>query len=273
MRPAEAFLRLSDAPYLRRRQPERLGACVPSPELGRFTVDDVAFARQAWTMRAEEEHHSAAVFSDLLSLLVDDAVPLDLTACVAGVVRDELRHTELCLDLAHRFGASPPRSRPLPRPPAPTTLLERRARGLAILLVEGAIGETISSALFAVGRNVADEPCTKSALGAILRDEVVHARLFWESLAALRPELSGSEMEELQRIVTLAFGTLERTQMLPVLRRLERGDPFHDAWAALGVLPPARRVDAFYGAIERRVMPRLRALGLDAGRAWRERYS
>jgi hypothetical protein len=38
------------------------------------------------------------------------------------------------------------------------------------------------------------------------------------------------------------------------------------------VLPFATRIEAFYFAIERLVVPRLQRLGLDAPRAWRERY-
>ena len=59
---------------------------------------------------------------------------------------------------------------------------------------------------------------------------------------------------------------------LPALRRLEAGEPFDPAFAALGVLAPDARVDAFYAAVEHLVVPRLTALGLDGARAWSERY-
>ena len=265
-------LRLSDARYLRRRHPTPLGASVPAPSLGGFTTAQITFAARAWTMKGEEEHQSAAVFADLLGLFVDAGVPLDLLGCITRVVGDELRHAELCLDLARRFHADVPRVNVLPRGPHPVTPKERRLRGLEIVLVEGAIGETISSALFNVGRRVAEEPCTKAALGLILRDEVLHARLFWEALAALRPELDAEDLGALQRAATRAFALLENRRILPVLQRLERGDPFDPAWGALGVLPPEERVEAFYGAIEKRVRPRLSAIGLDGDAAWRDRY-
>jgi hypothetical protein len=267
-----ARLRLSDAGYLRRKHPLALGAHVPDPELSPFTAEQVQFAARAWTMKAEEEHHSAAIFADLLSLFVDTGIPLDLLGCIARVVEDELRHTELCLDLARRFRTEPPRARPLPRASHPTTPSERRARGVSIVLVEGAIGETISSALFNVGRHVANEPCSKAALGLILRDEVLHARLFWEALAVLRAEMTSEDLDALQREASRAFGIIENSSILPILQRLERGEPFDPAWAALGVLPPEERVEAFYGAIEKRVRPRLDRLGLDADAAWRDRY-
>ncbi|HEX8950370.1 MAG TPA: hypothetical protein VF945_00925, partial [Polyangia bacterium] len=68
------------------------------------------------------------------------------------------------------------------------------------------------------------------------------------------------------------LGGLERTVALPALARLDRGEPFDPAHAALGVLAPAARVEAFYEAVERLVLPRLDRLGLDGQAAWRERY-
>ena len=59
---------------------------------------------------------------------------------------------------------------------------------------------------------------------------------------------------------------------MPALQRLEAGEPFDPAFAELGVLAPEARVEAFYGAVERLVVPRLDALGLDGTRAWNERY-
>jgi len=56
------------------------------------------------------------------------------------------------------------------------------------------------------------------------------------------------------------------------LERLERREPFDPAYAALGVLAPEARVDAFYAAVEHLVVPRLERLGLDGNRAWRDRY-
>jgi hypothetical protein len=59
---------------------------------------------------------------------------------------------------------------------------------------------------------------------------------------------------------------------VPALRWLEEGRPFDPAYAALGVLHPEARVEAFYTAVERLVVPRLTRLGLDGARAWSERY-
>jgi hypothetical protein len=265
-------LRLKSTAFFQRRHATPLDRRLPPFVLDGFSPAQITLASRAWTMRAEEEHHSAAVFSDLLSLLLDADVPLDVLAHVTRIVADELRHTELCTELAQRMNASAPRSKPLPRGAFPHEPAARRARGLRIALVEGAIGETISSALFAAGRRVAEEPCTKAALGLVLRDEVLHARSFWEALDTLRADFDASDFDGLHEEARRALGLLEHETILPVLRRLERGEPFDPAWGALGVLPPADRVDAFYYAVEARVVPRLDELGLDGTTAWKDRY-
>jgi hypothetical protein len=126
--------------------------------------------------------------------------------------------------------------------------------------------------LFRAGRRAAVEPLTRAALTSILGDEVRHARLGWSALAALWPALDGAERAALQREAAAGLGALERTVALPALRRLDAGESFDPAYAALGVLAPESRVDAFYQAVERLVIPRLGRLGLDGEAAWRERY-
>jgi hypothetical protein len=236
----------------------------------RYTAQQIAFAGAAWTMRAEEERRSAAVFSDLLSLIADAEASLVVVHEVHAMVGDELFHAALCAERASALGAPRPASAPLPRKAAlPLAPEERRSRALEIVLVEGAMGETISSALFAAGRRAAEEAAARAALTRILKDEAMHARRFWRLLDALR---GPGDEGRLHAVATRALGLIERTQIVPVLKRLERSAPFDPAWAALGVLPPEARVEAFYGAIERRVVPELDARGLHGTRAWEARY-
>jgi hypothetical protein len=131
------------------------------------------------------------------------------------------------------------------------------------------MGETISAALFTAGRRAAEEPQAREALAEILRDEAMHARRFWGLLDALRAPHDG---DHLHAVASRALGVIERTQIVPALQRLVKDAPFDAAWAALGVLPPEARVEAFYGAVEKRVVPELDARGLDGTRAWNTRY-
>ncbi len=262
-------LRSSGARYFSRRAFPTLEN-LPAPEIDRFEPEAVRFSARAWTMKAEQEHRSAAVFAEAVSLLVDTGAPLDVVSALSRVVSDEVSHAELCTRMARVFGAENPVLTPLPRTPlAPEA---RRARALQLLLVEGAIGETISCALFNAGRHVTREPLSRAALARILRDEVGHARVCWEALGVLGREPDGATLASFQEIARNALGTIEQSQMAPVLARLKRGDPFDPAWGELGVLPPEKRVEAFYGAIEKRVVPGLTSLGLDGEAAWRDRY-
>jgi len=64
-----------------------------------------------------------------------------------------------------------------------------------------------------------------------------------------------------------------RGNLIPVYRELlADGDTPVSAYAALGVLHPEARVEAFYFAVERFVVPRLTRLGLDGDLAWKTRY-
>ena len=65
---------------------------------------------------------------------------------------------------------------------------------------------------------------------------------------------------------------MEQQIAAPALKRLDAGIAFQPAYAELGVLAPEARVEAFYAAVERLVIPRLARLGLDGARAWRDRY-
>ncbi|MBV9949387.1 MAG: hypothetical protein JOZ69_21265, partial [Myxococcales bacterium] len=75
-----------------------------------------------------------------------------------------------------------------------------------------------------------------------------------------------------EREAARGLGGCERHIAYPALRSLERGDPFDPAYAALGVLHPETRVDAFYQAVEALVLPRLTRLGLDGALLWKNRY-
>jgi len=220
-------------------------------------------------MRADEEYQSAAVFSAALDAVIAAALPRSIASGLAKIVGDELKHADLCAKLAEQLEAPSPTWRTDAVRARVANLPEPRGRAISLLLVEGAIGETISSALFATGHNGTTEPAQRATLRTILSDEVFHARFCWQALARLD---LGGDLEAMQAETARALGGLEHSRILPVLRRLEADVPFDPAWEVLGVLRPERRVEAFYGAIERSVIPRLNRLGIDGENAWRHRY-
>ena len=245
---------------------------LPPVDLTGFTPPQVAFAASAWPMRAAEELRSALIFRALSRAAVAANLPELWTNRFAAMVVDEIRHARLCAEVGSRLGSDRPLYDARPVRARLAALPDPMGRTTAILLIEAAMGETISMALFRAGRRASTEPLTRAALSAILADEVRHQRNGWTGIAAVWPSLSGPQREALQNEATNGFAAFERQVAVPALRRLEAGEPFDPAFAALGVLAPEARVDAFYRAVEHLVVPRLTALGLDGARAWSDRY-
>jgi hypothetical protein len=267
----EHLLRRSGTRYLQRLEGIPLVRALPPADLTPYAPSNVAFAARAWTLKAEEEYRSAAVFSEIVGGLIEAGAPLDVIGALGQVVRDEIAHASLCLDLSVRLGAPAPAA-DLRGAKSRLRAADRPRQALALLLFEGAIGETVSATLFHAGRRGTREPSARAALGAILRDEARHARLCWSAVEVLLADCSQDTREWLQLDVTRSFGAYEKSAALPSLRRLEAGETVDAELVALGVIPPELRVETFYGTIERVVLPRLARLGLDARSAWDDRY-
>lgn len=262
-------------PPTERRAPtpgtDPLGA-LPSPELAGYPAADVVFAREAWPLRAAEELRSALIFRALARASARSPICAGWTARFSSAVHDELFHARLCASVGARLGAAPPSYDAGPVRARLAPLPEPTGRACALVLIEVAVGETISMAMFRAGRRAAREPLTRAALERILVDEVRHQRLGWSAIFDWWPALETGRREALQEEVRRALGAMEQQIAAPALRRLEKGMAFVPAYAELGVLAPEARVDAFYAAVERLVLPRLARLGLDGARAWQDRY-
>lgn len=249
-----------------------IDAELPEPLLDGFGDEQLRFAREAWPMRAAQELRSALIFRALAGAARTAHVPEPWPSRFDGAVRDELRHARLCAAIGARLGASSPAYDAAPVRARLADLPDARIRAASLLLVEVAIGETISMYLFRAGRRAATEPLTRAALGAIVGDEVRHQRLGWSGLGATWPSLDDATREWMQREAARGLAGCEQTTAAPAMRWLEKKRPFDPACGALGVLDPEVRVETFYAAVERLVVPRLTRLGLDGPRAWTDRY-
>jgi hypothetical protein len=186
---------------------------------------------------------------------------------------DEAEHARVCARVAEQLGASAPRFDRGPLEARMARVPQPLPRVLSLAAIEVAAGETVSCALFSEATTRSREPLTRWALTAILRDEARHAQLGWECLsAALALPGAGAGLEALHDELKVAFASMEQLTAVPSLRRLEAALPFDPALEGLGVLAPEVRVDAFYAAVEKRVVPRLDALGLRGAEAWADRY-
>lgn len=179
---------------------------------------------------------------------------------------------ECCAEVGARLGAPPPKYDAAPVRARLSRLPDPLLRAASLHLVELAIGETISTYLFRAAYRAAREPLTRAALQSILRDEVRHQRLGWSALEALWPTLAEPVRAGLQHHAARGLAACEQQTAKPAMLWLKERRPFDPEYAALGVLHPEQRVEAFYFAVERFVVPRLGRIGLDGSTAWELRY-
>jgi hypothetical protein len=245
---------------------------LPAAVLAPYHAAQVRFAARAWPMRVAEELRSALIFRAVGRAARVAGMAEPWSDRLSAAVRDELRHARLCAEVGARLGAAAPEYDTSPAFARVKSLPDAVHRTCALLLVEVAMGETISTYLFRAGRRGTVEPLTRAALSAILADEVRHQRLGWTALAALWPTLTDAQRAWLQREASTGLAGCERQTAVPAMRWLQAKQPFDPAFAALGVLHPEERVEAFYFAVEHFVVPRLTRLGLDGALAWANRY-
>ena len=245
---------------------------LPSPDLTPYSTAQVRFAVSAWPMRAAEELRSAGIFRALAWASRTAGMPHPWPTRFAAAARDEVRHARLCVHVGARLGAPSPAYDARPLRARLERLPDPLLRTASLLLVEVAIGETISMYMFRAGRRRAIEPMTRAALHEILRDEVRHQKIGWTGLGSLWPLLTEALREHLQREAALGLAACERQTVRPAMLWLRDRQPFDPAYASLGVLHPEARVEAFYDAVERLVVPRLTRMGLDGPDAWQNRY-
>jgi hypothetical protein len=246
---------------------------LPAAILAPYTSAQISFAAAAWPMRAAEELRSARIFRALTRAARVVGMPDPLPARFAAAVRDEIRHARLCVTVGEQLGTVKPRYDASPVRARLVGLPDPLMRAAALLLVEVAIGETISMFLFRAGRRSAKEPLTRAALSSILSDEARHQRLGWNGLDALWPMLTETLREGARQEAARGLGASEQQVARPAMIWLQKRRPFDPAYAALGVLDPEERIEAFYWAVEKFVLPRLTRLGIDGPLAWKNRYA
>jgi hypothetical protein len=246
---------------------------LPAADFRLFSPEQMSFAARAWRMKSDQEYLSAGVFAELTAALLDEGGPLGMTAGFGRIVAEEIEHAALCDGLACELGDRQPRaSRTSIRTRLAPCGGDRHLEALSLLLIEGAIGETISTALFRASAGHAQEPRSKACLSRILGDEAGHARFCWATLTTLLDGTSDTDRARLQAGLSEALGSLERQNALPILQRLDRGEAVPAELVALGVIQLEERVNVFYRTLENAVFSKLTALGFDAAKAWEGRF-
>lgn len=239
-----------------------------------------------WAGRARAEHGSVHQFTIVAHTLCNARVPLHVLGALARLCTDEVRHAELCAEMALAcwpegttqepavFRWEAPRA-PWAMPPTGTGDLQPLLAWAAeAILVSCCIGETLSRPMLEAIAVVATEPLADAVARQILRDEHLHATFGWETLGLLLSRLEPAARAKLEQRMVRAFGGVEATtacgirveQVAGQAIEIRRGDAPN-----LGTLSDEQYAMIFFATMEAEVLPQLEALGLDAWAAWRQR--
>jgi hypothetical protein len=141
----------------------------------------------AWCLRAESESAAAAMFATLARGLFAERVPHPILWLASRSVLDELRHAEICLAVAARYGVAGAHSAPPPADEVRFGHADVRTSRLLHVVLNCCISEAIASACLRACLERAEGPLVSAALRELLTDEVDHARVGYALLAADPP--------------------------------------------------------------------------------------
>src|SRR5512146_1458373 len=80
---------------------------LPPPALAGYGEAEVAFARDAWPLRAAEELRSALIFRALAQASARSPICASWAARFLAAAHDEIFHAKLCAATGARLGAPP----------------------------------------------------------------------------------------------------------------------------------------------------------------------
>lgn len=227
---------------------------------GAYGTDELRRGRAAWGLRTNDEYRSMVGFSELTYLCAEMRAPLDVVALSSRIIRDEVRHVELCTQLTDALGGRPTK---LPTPSYVKTdpRASIRQRALHHAIGSCGIGETISVTMLAGTRDNSSDPIARATLTQMLRDESFHSRFGWLWMTDL--EFTDEDHKWLERFIPRVFGQLPNS--IPMNKRAYVESPF-------GSMPNQERLDRLYEGIEE-IIEAFEDVGLPGKRWWRQRIS
>ncbi|MFK7988225.1 MAG: hypothetical protein AB8I08_19550 [Sandaracinaceae bacterium] len=253
------------------------------PLFGSFDADRYApalreRAAKQWARRAREEYRSIHEFSELTHALTRVGAPLELLGGLARLITDEVRHAALCREMASCLVAAATEWDAASELFGPAPAAAEGVLGWAadVVIAGCCIGETLSRPLYETLATLITDPVPEAVVRQILKDEHLHARFGWETLAWLWPQLTDASREQRTAELSRRLGTFERAcsaghALSDLVGELAVEAPAEDAPPNLGHLPSRVYATVFYATLEAEVLPGFRALGIDADEAWRAR--
>jgi hypothetical protein len=235
----------------------------------RYPEPALALALDAASKLAVGEYSAIELFSKLAAGLAGVGAPLDVIGACVEIPSDELRHADMALRFAALCKGTPEvafsyESGANVRGWTKTPTIEEVDRAVLEISV---VGETLACALLSACLERATDPVARAFYGAIVADEIHHARLGWYYLAWRAPQWSRAER---QRVADVGG-----EQVVDIEQRFSRGrdapSKSRAAARALGVLETSGQRAAVRAIMKDEIVPGLDALGLGASHAWKKR--
>lgn len=234
-----------------------------------YPDEALAIATDAMRWLATGEYTAVEGFARLTVAFSWHGVPYDLIAACARIPSDEIRHSEIAVRAAERLSGKPANRVPLPvetRRPKKAGEVRCSLRELDVQVATlPALLETLAVGLLSEARKRATDPMMKAVYGAVLADEIHHARLGWYYLAWRAPQWSLEDRQHLAN--ALAPRIAARAAMISDGRPAPRGSA--RALRALGVMDAATQAAVVKRVMQAEVVPGFDALGLGMSHAWK----
>jgi hypothetical protein len=207
-----------------------------------------------WTGRADAELGAAESFRVIADALVDFGAETELRDLARRAIEDEQWHSRICHHLATLFAG-----RDLPHPVAAPTAVPIHLQASAELrptlhiVAQCCLNETTASAFLECCLATATSEPVRTALRALMADDIDHARIGWAHLAS--PRLSLDRRRELATFLPSLIAANLRAwdARYPV--------PLSPALAAHGCPPRDQSAVAVEEALQAVIVPGLRQVG------------
>ena len=144
-----------------------------------------ASLRRRWLAAARYEHASVAAFARVSAQLLAQGAPAALVRAAHRAAADEVRHAQVCFELAAHYGAaqeSPLEAGALDTQGSVAAGLDLEAT-LREAIFEGALGEGAAALAALEGARGCADPLVSELLATIAEDEQRHALLAYQTVA------------------------------------------------------------------------------------------
>ena len=224
-------------------------------------------ARATWCERVVSEFRSIQIMTRFLGELVSSGEPVDVYAGALDLVKDEVRHTELCAAVCERLGATPRLPNPVElRETAAFNASPPRDRALVSAISMLCINETLSVSFIEDLATRCTNPGLRAVLHDIIGDEEEHQEFGWSYVRRALLRQSDERLRALRGLVRVTLAPHEQSAAralsgIPDAQQRLALLPEPDL-AALGLFSPVRQALVYRRCVQEVLLPKLAAMDL-----------